>query len=413
MSTGFFPLSGLARQTQHSFGFQNPTTIRPLATTVQAEELLAADCVVAIGVSGGKDSQACALGTLRYLDEIRHRGPRLLVHADLGSVEWKDSLPSCERLAAHLGIELIVVRRKAGGMLTRWRKRWTSNVARYRELSCVRLILPWSTPSMRFCTSELKVAPITSELKRRYPHHAILNVSGIRRQESQARSRMPISAIELKLDRKNYAGVNWNPIADWTIADVLEEIGIAGLALHEAYTRYGSSRVSCAFCIMGSMHDLTASATCQQNQDVFREIVTLEADSTFAFQGTRWLADVGPHLLPASLSDRVQEAKRRGDARRKIEAEIPKHLLYTKGWPTSIPTAGEAELVANVRCRVSDLLVLDAGYLTGDSVRARYAELIEQRLLKERTRKARSKIRRAGSDEAGFNQGTMFHQEAA
>jgi hypothetical protein len=137
-------------------------TARTVATTPDVEALLATDAVVAIGVSGGKDSVACALAVARYLDAIGHAGPRVLVHADLGRVEWKDSAPSCERLAATIGWELITVRRRAGDMLARWQKRWENNVTRYRELSCVRLILPWSTPSMRFCTSELKSAVIMS-----------------------------------------------------------------------------------------------------------------------------------------------------------------------------------------------------------------------------------------------------------
>jgi hypothetical protein len=38
-------------------------------------------------------------------------------------------------------------------MLDRWEKRWQNNVSRYEDLSCVKVILPWSTPQMRFCTS--------------------------------------------------------------------------------------------------------------------------------------------------------------------------------------------------------------------------------------------------------------------
>src|SRR3546814_9288489 len=78
-------------------------------------------------------------------------------------------------------------------MLARWQGRWANNLTRYQDLSCVKVILPWSTPSMRFCTSELKVAVITSALKKQYPGQDIVNVAGIRRQESPARNRMPIS----------------------------------------------------------------------------------------------------------------------------------------------------------------------------------------------------------------------------
>ncbi|MFX7816633.1 hypothetical protein ABTK28_22015, partial [Acinetobacter baumannii] len=80
-----------------------------------------------LATSGGKDSAAVATATVRYLDEIGHTGPRVLIHADLGRVEWRDSLPSCERLAAKLGLELIVVRRQDVDLLARWQRRWTSN----------------------------------------------------------------------------------------------------------------------------------------------------------------------------------------------------------------------------------------------------------------------------------------------
>jgi 3'-phosphoadenosine 5'-phosphosulfate sulfotransferase (PAPS reductase)/FAD synthetase len=334
---------------------------------------------VAIGVSGGKDSVACALAVARHLDLIGHTGPRVLVHADLGRVEWKDSAPACERLAAHLGWELLTVRRKAGDMLARWQKRWENNVTRYRELSCVRLILPWSTPSMRFCTSELKTAVITSALKKRYPEHDIVNVTGVRRQESSARSKMPVAAPLAALTRRNNRGVTWNAIIEWPVEDVFAEIAAAGLALHEAYTRYGASRVSCAFCIMSSLDDLRAAAGCADNHDLYREMVALEAASTFAFQGQRWLADVSPDLLSSSLKADVARAKAAAIKRQAIEAEIPAHLLFTAGWPTVRPTLDEAALIASVRSRVAALVSIDADHTTPSSVLQRYDDLLAAR----------------------------------
>lgn len=123
-----------------------PASLRPdgpvVALTDEISQLLGKGCVVAVGVSGGKDSQACAIAVDRHLNAIGHTGPRVLIHADLGRVEWRDSLPTCERLAAHLGWELMVVRRPAGDMLARWQGRWANNLKRYQDLSCVRLILP-------------------------------------------------------------------------------------------------------------------------------------------------------------------------------------------------------------------------------------------------------------------------------
>ncbi|CAL8481038.1 hypothetical protein [Caballeronia sp. S22] len=356
-----------------------PARARDVALTPEVAALLAADAVVAIGVSGGKDSVACALAVARHLDAIGHSGPRVLVHSDLGRVEWKDSGPACERLAAHLGWELLTLQRQAGDMLARWEKRWSNNVERYRDLSCVRLILPWSTPSMRFCTSELQGDLIKSALNKRFPTHNIVSVTGVRRQESSSRSKMAVAAPLAPLSTKGRTGVTWNAIIEWTVDEVFTEIAAAGLALHEAYTVYGASRVSCAYCIMSSLDDLRAAASCADNHDVYREMVRLEAESTFAFQGQRWLADVAPHLLPPELAANVARAKAAAIERQAIEAEIPAHLLFSSGWPTTRPTPDEAELLASVRRRVAQTVGIEVGYTSAADVMRRYDELLAQR----------------------------------
>ncbi|WP_256098382.1 phosphoadenosine phosphosulfate reductase domain-containing protein [Burkholderia cenocepacia] len=341
--------------------------------------MLHANAVAAVGVSGGKDSDACAIAVDRHLDAIDHTGPRVLVHADLGRVEWKDSLPSCQRLAERLGWELLVVERQAGDMLTRWEGRWANNVARYVALECVKLILPWSTPSMRFCTSELKTAVIASALRRRFPGQDIVNVTGVRRQESAARSKMPVWSEDARLSRKNSRGVTWNAIIDWPVEDVLYTIESAGLRLHEAYTVYGASRVSCAYCIMSAEADLRAAARCTDNHAVYIAMVELEAASSFAFQGNRWLADVAPELLSRDLRERVARAKEVAVLRQAAEARIPKPALYAKGWPSEVPSLETASVIAGVRREVSDLLGLNARYLTVVDVRDRYQELMNIR----------------------------------
>jgi 3'-phosphoadenosine 5'-phosphosulfate sulfotransferase (PAPS reductase)/FAD synthetase len=343
----------------------------------EVESMLAANCAVAIGVSGGKDSVACALAVAHHLDAIGHRGPRLLIHADLGElIEWADSLRSCERLAAHLGWELVVVRRAAGDMIARWQKRWENNVARYANLECVKLILPWSTPGMRFCTSELKSGPITSELRRRFKNLPILSVTGIRRQESSNRSRMPIYTPSKNLTRKNFVGGTWNAIIDYRLNDVFTEISAAGLQLHDAYTRYGSTRVSCCYCIMSSEADLQAAARAAENHAAYHVLVELEAVSGFAFQGNRWLADVAPHLLTPELCSRIVRAKEVAKLRREAEDAIDDHLLYEKGWPKAVPNRADAELLARVRRRVSELMGIKIEYVEADSIINRYEEMM-------------------------------------
>lgn len=348
----------------------------PVSQTLEVDALLAIGAVCAIGVSGGRDSQACALATHEYLNAIGHTGPRVLVHADLGRVEWRDSLPVCERLAAYLNYELLTARRAAGDMLARWQGRWAANLDRYQQLECVKLVLPWSTPSMRFCTSELKSAPIASTLRKRFPGLPIVSVTGVRREESAKRQRMPVAAPMAKLERRNAPGFSWNPIIEWKAGDVMTIIQRHNLALHEAYTVYGTSRVSCAYCIMSSEADLQAASTCGDNAELYREMVELECVSTFAFQGSRWLADVAPQLLSADLRDRATAAKVAAIARQEAEARIPVHLLYSPGWPHAVPNLQDAELLAQARREVAAAVGIEIEYTTAGAIHERYEALI-------------------------------------
>lgn len=350
---------------------------RPITLTDDIRHLLAADAAVAVGVSGGKDSAALAIAVDRHLRATGHAGPRILVHADLGRVEWRDSLPACQRLADHLGWELQIVRRKAGDLLHRWETRWERNADRYANLECVRLILPWSTPRMRFCTSEMKTAVIRSALKRRYPDRDILNVVGIRREESAERARKPVASPDPDLARRGGSAFTWNAILDWSLDQVLRTIDDAGVPLHEAYTVYGCTRVSCAFCIMSSINDLTAAATNPDNHDLYRAMVALEARSSFAFQGTRWLADVAPRLLPEAQRKAIERAKFIALQRTRLESRLPPHILYTKGWPTAVPTQSEARLLADTRRTIAALLEIPAHYLTAFDIIERYSQLMD------------------------------------
>lgn len=385
-----------------------------ISAIVRLEDALSANAPVAVGVSGGKDSCAAALATIEHLDAIGHKGPRILVHADLGdvnpalSVEWTDSLPTCERLADRLGIELLVVRRAAGGMMKRWQTRWANNVRRYGNLECVKVILPWSTPSMRFCTSELKSAPIAAALVKRFPGQVVISAAGIRRSESRQRSSAKTAQINKRLDHKSTGttGLDWNPIAEWTDRDVYAYCTARVFDLHEGYTRYGMSRISCRYCIMAQKSDLLASTTCVDNVPVWRTMVSLEIESTFAFQGASWLADVAPQLLDAGTAYALQRAKWRAQRREQIEARIPDHLLYAEGWPTVIPTQAEAELLSEVRREIAELLGLDVKCIDTVSILARYAELTAANVAKHaakakvRTRKAQKEhlVKEAGHE---------------
>lgn len=231
---------------------------------------------------------------------------------------------------------------------------------------------------MRFCTSELKTAVICRELVERFHHSIILSVVGLRRQESATRAQAPVCVPQVKLQNATFdtKGYTWHPILAWSREDVLAYHRYRNFPLHEAYTTYGLGRVSCAFCMLAGIDDLAASATDPRNHDIYREMVELEIVSTFSFQSGRWLGDVAPHLLSGEMLARLKEAKRQAEARERVEARIPRHLHYVKGWPTVMPTRAEATLLSEVRRSVAEIMHLTVTYSEPEAILDRYAELM-------------------------------------
>ena len=77
-------------------------------------------------VSGGKDGQAMTAILAKFFPITG------LVHADLGSIEWKESLPMCERLAEEFGVPLHVVKRTDGrSMVDHWWRCWLEQLRRF------------------------------------------------------------------------------------------------------------------------------------------------------------------------------------------------------------------------------------------------------------------------------------------
>jgi len=124
---------------------------------------------------------------------------------------------------------------------------------------------------------------------------------------------------------------------------------------------------------------------------VFRTIVGLEIRSGFAFQGSRWLGDVAPQLLDDATRAALAAAKARAAKRVQIEKRIPKHLLFTKGWPTVMPTEAEAELLCAVRREIAALYGIKVTCTEPAALIARYAQLMAQNAAKEAAKAMKTK----------------------
>ncbi len=339
---------------------------------------------IVYNLSGGKDSGAASHAVNAFLDGIGHpRAQRLAIHADLGRIEWRATAETVAATAAHLGVPLVVVRRNAGDLIARWETRFANAKLRYEALETYRLIAPWSHASQRFCTSELKAQVMGPALAKRLRGETVIQVIGIRREESAGRAKAPVSSLDLRhAPPGNAAGtrmVLWNPILEATTGAVFATHETFGIPLHEAYRIYGSTRLSCAYCVLGSEHDLAASASCTDNQEVYRHLVGIEAGSTFSFQPNRWLGDVAPHLLTPGLVADLARGKAAGIERQRLEAGLPKALAYAKAWPARVPDREEAGIIADVRRVILAQHRLLDRYPDAEAVRDRFAALIATR----------------------------------
>lgn len=351
------------------------------ATAVDARvrTAIAEGARVVFSLSGGKDSAAAAFAASRWLDMVGHpRELRSAIHADLGMIEWRSTPQIVEQTAGHLGVPLTVVRRKAGGLITRWEQRWKSSLERYESLATYQLVSPWSSAKLRYCTSETKVAPIGSHLRRAFAGETIISVVGIRREESRSRRTEPISKTDTRFAaRGNRAGtrmITWHPLIDWTAEEVFAWHEAAGVALHEAY-QMGATRLSCSFCVLAGLQNLTVSAANQGNHDAFRRIVALENVSAFAFQPNRWLADIAPGLLNVEEIASSTRAQKLAARRKALEARLPVDLRFKRGWPPRIPSLAEAQTIAAVRSDLLETHGLQIRWPDAAAVRERFAEL--------------------------------------
>lgn len=356
----------------------------PIAIPPEIRAAIARGAWIVFNLSGGKDSSASMFAVAAVLDAMDHpRARRLAIHADLGRAEWDTTPRMVERLADQAELPLQIVRRKAGDLFDRWAQRFENGKRRYESLETYNLIGPWSSASLRFCTSEAKAHVIGPHLARTLAGETIINVLGIRRDESPARAQTP----EFKPDQRyakpgNAHGTEmmlWHPIVHWTTPEVFRAHETYGIPLHEAYTRYGSSRLSCRYCVLQSLPDARASASAPSNRDAMIHLVAMEADSTFSFQPARWLADTAPHLVPPALTERIRVAKADALLRRRLEAELPTGLRYIKGWPPRIPTRPEAALIAASRSQILARHGLADLYPSSSAVRDRFADLMGDR----------------------------------
>lgn len=242
-----------------------------VANLEQIQELVAQGAHFFVGHSGGKDSQAmyAAVRKLVPADQIH------VVHADLGDVEWAGVK---DHIRNNIDHELLIAQaifkdgtNKDFFSLIRARRAKLDSDGKFDAPA-------FPDSKSRFCTSDLKTDPIWKVIRNAGNFPIVVNCCGIRGEESKKRQKKIDERGTLHLNKKNTNGkrdaYDWWPIAHWLVDDVWAEIADAGQTPHPAYER--NERLSCCFCIFGSVNDLRHAA--EQRPELFNRYVELERE---------------------------------------------------------------------------------------------------------------------------------------
>jgi 3'-phosphoadenosine 5'-phosphosulfate sulfotransferase (PAPS reductase)/FAD synthetase len=266
-------------------------------------QLLRNGASLILSVSGGKDSDAMCHHLLDLRQTEGWSGDVCMVHADLGKrVEWHQTPNYVKNLAKRKGVPVHVVRWKHGDLIDRIWQRYYKDPSR----PC------WPSSKIRYCTSDMKRAPISRWIRNHFPSGNVVCAMGLRAEESHARAKRETfkSRKDCTAPTKGRFVWDWLPIHDWQTDDVWNCIREHGDVAHPAYRlEQPNQRLSCALCILASLNDLMNGAI--HNPDTYHEYCRIEAVTGYSFRKDFWLSDIKPELLPQETLDAVRNHQRK------------------------------------------------------------------------------------------------------
>jgi DNA sulfur modification protein DndC len=225
----------------------------------EINSLIEQGAIFYVSHSGGKDSQAMYI----LLNHLIPSEQIVVVHADLGEVEWVGVQDHILDTISH-SLNVVEAVKQNGEPKT--------------LLGMVEERGKWPSSSCRQCTSDLKRGPIMkfirNDMKNRESTIAI-NCTGIRSAESDARAKknpLTLNNRESVFKRVQRTVYDWLPIFDLTKEEVFRVIHEAGQQPFWAYKK--NERLSCVFCIMGSLNDLRHGV--EQRPELYKKYVELE-----------------------------------------------------------------------------------------------------------------------------------------
>lgn len=175
---------------------------------------------------------------LAYLCEKYPDVKKHVVFADTGW-EHTDAEQWCRKIVGMFGLELHKAKNPNKTLLTMAEQRGKFPGMQQRQ-----------------CTSDLKRDPIASWTRQNVTDPLVINCIGIRSEESSNRAKAKKLKRSNRYTNSKRTVWDWNPIKDWTEAEVLEYLRSKGIPLHPVYGHL--RRFSCRVCIFMQQHELQA-----------------------------------------------------------------------------------------------------------------------------------------------------------
>lgn len=198
----------------------------------------------------------------------------VLAHATFRE-EWEGTVDVVKLQAEQLGIPYHVVERGESLMdYVRRRRMWPSSMQRY-------------------CTSDFKRGPIDKLITKLAPGKdrlvRVLNVMGIRAEESPARAKKKPFQVDARRSNGRRLVDNWLPLFDIKLGEVWETIKTNAIPQHMAYG-LGMPRLSCRFCIFSPKAALMLAG--KHNIGLLREYAAVEKEIGHSFRQDLRIQDV-------------------------------------------------------------------------------------------------------------------------
>ncbi|GAA2628142.1 hypothetical protein GCM10010411_76800 [Actinomadura fulvescens] len=272
---------------------------------------------IIVHTSAGKDSTALleVVVTLAHYAGVLDRV--VVAHADLGVMDWKGTSALAALHAEAYQLRFEQRRRKGGNLLEAVQERGK-----------------WPGPTTRWCTSGFKrdtLAPLITQLadearaagQVKEGAAQILNVMGMRAQESTSRARRP----RLALDRRASSGRRhvwtWLPLLHFPVEAVWEVVHATGLPYHWVYD-HGLSRASCSLCPLAAKADLTRAILMRPQHAQAHAVV--EADIGHRFRADLSIEDLIEQVSRGDIDERHPRPTRGGRQGAHASRTISKYL---------------------------------------------------------------------------------------